>query len=141
MAKIDTLITQNVDRLHQRAGSQKVIDLHGRLDLPDLWLLWGLSLYKNVTGRESICPRIQPYSASDGDADVPDDYAKTVTPDCLSCSGTLMPWVFLVAQLKTRLEQCFRQSIDRRVCLSLAARYKCIQASILPVRAKTKILL
>ena len=30
--KIDTLITQNVDRLHQRAGSKKVIDLHGRLD-------------------------------------------------------------------------------------------------------------
>ena len=26
------LVTQNVDRLHQRAGSQKVIDLHGRLD-------------------------------------------------------------------------------------------------------------
>ena len=32
LGKIDTLITQNVDRLHQRAGSQKVIDLHGRLD-------------------------------------------------------------------------------------------------------------
>ena len=26
------LITQNVDRLHQRAGQQAVIDLHGRLD-------------------------------------------------------------------------------------------------------------
>jgi NAD-dependent SIR2 family protein deacetylase len=29
---ISLLITQNVDRLHQRAGSQQVIDLHGRLD-------------------------------------------------------------------------------------------------------------
>src|SRR5690349_4639974 len=26
------LVTQNVDRLHQRAGSRAVIDLHGRLD-------------------------------------------------------------------------------------------------------------
>ena len=26
------LITQNVDRLHQQAGSKKVIDLHGRID-------------------------------------------------------------------------------------------------------------
>ena len=26
------VITQNVDRLHQRAGLQRVIDLHGRLD-------------------------------------------------------------------------------------------------------------
>ena len=30
--KIDLLITQNVDRLHQKAGSQRVVDLHGRLD-------------------------------------------------------------------------------------------------------------
>ena len=27
------LVTQNVDRLHQRAGSRAVIDLHGRLDI------------------------------------------------------------------------------------------------------------
>jgi NAD-dependent SIR2 family protein deacetylase len=30
---IDGLITQNVDRLHHKAGSQKVIELHGRGDL------------------------------------------------------------------------------------------------------------
>jgi NAD-dependent SIR2 family protein deacetylase len=30
--RIDCLITQNVDGLHQRAGSSKVIDLHGRID-------------------------------------------------------------------------------------------------------------
>ena len=29
---IDLLVTQNVDGLHQQAGSQRVIDLHGRLD-------------------------------------------------------------------------------------------------------------
>jgi NAD-dependent SIR2 family protein deacetylase len=29
--KVDTLITQNVDELHSRAGSRKVIDLHGKL--------------------------------------------------------------------------------------------------------------
>ena len=29
--KVDTVITQNVDGLHSRAGSRKVIDLHGRL--------------------------------------------------------------------------------------------------------------
>jgi NAD-dependent SIR2 family protein deacetylase len=27
------LLTQNVDKLHQAAGSREVIDLHGRLDL------------------------------------------------------------------------------------------------------------
>ncbi|WP_439107301.1 Sir2 family NAD-dependent protein deacetylase, partial [Congregibacter sp.] len=29
---ITHIVTQNVDRLHQRAGSSKVTDLHGRLD-------------------------------------------------------------------------------------------------------------
>jgi NAD-dependent SIR2 family protein deacetylase len=29
---IHQLVTQNVDTLHQRAGSRRVIDLHGRLD-------------------------------------------------------------------------------------------------------------
>lgn len=30
---VNQLITQNVDRLHQAAGSERVIDLHGRLDM------------------------------------------------------------------------------------------------------------
>ena len=31
--KSEILLTQNVDRLHQAAGSAEVIDLHGRLDV------------------------------------------------------------------------------------------------------------
>ncbi|MDC0175181.1 NAD-dependent deacetylase, partial [Pseudomonadales bacterium] len=30
--QISMLVTQNVDRLHQQAGHQNVVDLHGRLD-------------------------------------------------------------------------------------------------------------
>ncbi len=30
--RLKGVITQNVDRLHQKAGHQPVIDLHGRLD-------------------------------------------------------------------------------------------------------------
>jgi NAD-dependent SIR2 family protein deacetylase len=33
VGKCEVLLTQNVDRLHQAAGSTGVIDLHGRLDL------------------------------------------------------------------------------------------------------------
>ena len=32
LGKVSLLVTQNVDRLHQHAGSERVIDLHGRLD-------------------------------------------------------------------------------------------------------------
>jgi NAD-dependent SIR2 family protein deacetylase len=31
--KVSRLVTQNVDRLHQKAGSRDVVDLHGRLDI------------------------------------------------------------------------------------------------------------
>jgi NAD-dependent SIR2 family protein deacetylase len=31
--RVERLVTQNVDRLHQAAGSTDVIDLHGRLDI------------------------------------------------------------------------------------------------------------
>src|ERR1700738_4425137 len=33
MGGIELLLTQNVDRLHQAAGSTQVMDLHGRIDL------------------------------------------------------------------------------------------------------------
>src|ERR1700728_1333111 len=33
MGRTELLLTQNVDRLHQAAGSTQVIDLHGRIDL------------------------------------------------------------------------------------------------------------
>ena len=33
MGRTELLLTQNVDRLHQAAGSAQVIDLHGRIDL------------------------------------------------------------------------------------------------------------
>ena len=146
LAKIDTLITQNVDRLHQRAGSQKVIDLHGRLDRA-ICLTCGSfetreSLQQRLLAANPFVPEYSHIARPDGDADVPDDYiSQTVTPDCLSCGGTLMPmWCFSVAQCQNRgLSNVSRPSIDRRVCLSLAVRYKCIQASDFAVCAKTRI--
>ena len=72
------VITQNVDRLHQRAGSERVIDLHGRLDQVKC-LDCG-----HVTSREAIQNQIESHNAlpdtssltlrPDGDADLPAHY-------------------------------------------------------------------
>jgi len=35
---VSAIVTQNVDGLHQRAGSEDVIDLHGRLDAVVCWI-------------------------------------------------------------------------------------------------------
>jgi NAD-dependent SIR2 family protein deacetylase len=92
------IITQNVDRLHQRAGSTHVIDLHGRLDRIEC-LDCG-----TVTTRDHLQERLKAANpdwharlkriAPDGDADIEDaDYAAFQVPDCEVCGGTLKPSV------------------------------------------------
>lgn len=90
------IVTQNVDRLHQRAGSARVTDLHGRLDR-----VICLDCAEN-TCRERLQfrlqrsnPGIERYRVEarpDGDADLPEDIVDAVSvPACESCGGTLMP--------------------------------------------------
>jgi NAD-dependent SIR2 family protein deacetylase len=113
MGKIDTLITQNVDRLHQRAGSKKVIDLHGRLDRA-VCLDCGAhetreSLQTRLLANNPFVPEYRHIARPDGDADVPEDYISRISiPDCQSCGGTLMPDVVFFGGTvpKPRVELC-----------------------------------
>jgi NAD-dependent SIR2 family protein deacetylase len=90
------LITQNVDRLHEDAGSVNVIDLHGRFDRV-ICLDCG-----DVTSRSSLAVRLEELNpayaaagdagdvAPDADADVADT-SRFVVADCLVCGGMLKP--------------------------------------------------
>lgn len=93
---LDTLITQNVDGLHRRAGNQKVIDLHGRLD--SVRCLRCDSLASQVDWQERLLTanpewraritRIKP----DGDAQLADDDdANFQIPGCDNCGGVIKP--------------------------------------------------
>jgi len=93
---IDLLITQNVDRLHQRAGSGRVIDLHGRLDRVvclqchehEPREVTQQRLERDNPGALGGAFEVRP----DGDSDVPDaDVRRFMTPQCSACGGTLMP--------------------------------------------------
>lgn len=95
--RIECLITQNVDGLHQRAGSRAVIDLHGRLDtvtcldcgaevsradFQTLLLAWN--------------PRfaaISAFQAPDGDAMLEGPFDDVAVPDCPRCGRLLKPSV------------------------------------------------
>jgi NAD-dependent SIR2 family protein deacetylase len=90
------LLTQNVDRLHQAAGSSRVVDLHGRLDRVRC------TVCGEVMPREAMQEaliRINPgwedrdaAVAPDGDADLEaQDFADFAVPPCPSCSGVLKP--------------------------------------------------
>lgn len=94
--RISTLLTQNVDGLHQRAGSRRAIDLHGRLDQV-MCLTCG-----ERQSRDMLQPRLladnpdwhpgAAATAPDGDADIAAD-AETafVPPRCALCGGLLKP--------------------------------------------------
>ena len=93
---ISLLITQNVDRLHQRAGSQQVIDLHGRLDRVsclDCGTFHDRENIQQLLLRDNDSPSYEgPSARPDGDADLPDDYVDSFTPpSCKNCCGLLMP--------------------------------------------------
>ncbi len=95
---IELLVTQNVDRLHQRAGSNEVIDLHGRLDRVRCLNCSSYSPREAMQLRlEQANPHLtgltaQAISRPDGDMSLPDALAsQTVVPDCPACAGTLIP--------------------------------------------------
>jgi NAD-dependent SIR2 family protein deacetylase len=89
------IVTQNVDRLHQRAGSAAVIDLHGRLDeVVCLGCRERTSRAKlqAVIAAANPCWQAEATTAPDGDADVDGAIIDSfVAPRCKQCGGLLKP--------------------------------------------------
>ena len=113
--RAELLLTQNVDRLHQSAGSARVIDLHGRLDLV------------RCMGCERRIPRdemqdllirhnpgwadLDAAFAPDGDADLDGiDFSRFVVPACSVCGGMQKPDVVFFGENvpKDRVETAAR---------------------------------
>jgi NAD-dependent SIR2 family protein deacetylase len=96
---VDLVITQNVDGLHQRAGSRNVLDLHGRLDRV-LCLGCGAMLTRDAMQRrlfdenpDWVARAAEPHGvAPDGDAIVVEpDVRDLRVPSCVRCGGVLKP--------------------------------------------------
>jgi NAD-dependent SIR2 family protein deacetylase len=94
--RLELLVTQNVDGLHQAAGSQKVIDLHGRLDRVLCMECHAIvpreELQIELRRRNPAWAKLQGRAAPDGDADLDglafDDFS---APSCARCDGVLKP--------------------------------------------------
>src|SRR4051794_4921798 len=107
------VITQNVDGLHQKAGSEGVVELHGSLDRV-LCLSCGAFSPRSELARrlESANPGFEPVAAAinpDGDADLTDEQVADfrVLP-CTLCSGILKPDVVFFGENvpPPRVEHC-----------------------------------
>jgi NAD-dependent SIR2 family protein deacetylase len=93
---VSCLVTQNVDGLHQRAGSKAVIDLHGRVDSVSCMACGHkYSRASLQTWLETQNPEYALLAggiAPDGDADIDHlDYSEMQVPDCEHCGGILKP--------------------------------------------------
>jgi NAD-dependent SIR2 family protein deacetylase len=124
--RVVRLVTQNVDGLHQRAGSRRVTDLHGRLDRVEC-LRCGAFLHREdmqsllLAWNPRFAPRHSPAAGPgappgvdgemrpDGDTQVkasPDDLA---VPDCPECGGVLKPNVVFFGESvpRSRVDDAF----------------------------------
>ncbi len=93
---VDCVITQNVDGLHQRAGSKRVLELHGTLaevmcldcGVPDSRSDFQERILQLNPQWETLSAEIAP----DGDAELPREVTESfVVPTCRSCGGVLKP--------------------------------------------------
>jgi NAD-dependent protein deacetylase/lipoamidase sirtuin 4 len=90
------VITQNVDGLHQAAGSREVVELHGALARVRCLDCGALSSRQALQERLlALNPRFADGCAAlapDGDADLPDELvAGFAVAACAACDGVLMP--------------------------------------------------
>ena len=110
---ISGLVTQNVDGLHDKAGSKVVIDLHGRADtvlcldcgdlqsrqrLQDLFKKYNPSFFDKV---QDIMPN--------ADADIDNiDFSSLTIPSCRLCGGLLKPDVVFFGDVvpRRKLDLC-----------------------------------
>jgi NAD-dependent SIR2 family protein deacetylase len=105
--RCEMLLTQNVDRLHQRAGHRQVIDLHGRLDLVRC-MGCGLKeqrarFQQELESLNGAWLAIDAADAPDGDADVETaDFSTFVVPPCRTCGGVMKPDVVFFGENVSR---------------------------------------
>jgi NAD-dependent deacetylase len=95
-----TIVTQNIDFLHQKAGSKRVIEMHGTLQTSSC-----VSCYKRVESKDFLQPFID----------------NGTIPLCPNCNGILKPDVILFGEQLPQAAWFEAQSAARRCDLMVVA--------------------
>lgn len=107
-----TIITQNIDELHQRAGAKDVIELHGSLYKTRCTVCHEVSVNRNIP----ICPALEGKGSPDPNIMI-SDIPKENLPRCQkeNCNGLLRPHIVwfgenldehVLAQAFNAVEKC-----------------------------------
>ena len=96
IGRVRLLVTQNVDGLHEAAGSRDVVDLHGRLDqvrcMENEHRLPRAVMQEMLMRANPAWTELDAKVAPDGDADLDGhDFSQFHVPACPHCGGVLKP--------------------------------------------------
>lgn len=143
---VPRVITQNVDGLHQQAGSPVVVDLHGRIDRV---VCLGCA---DVSGRAALHDRLDALNPTfvrevagadamtkpDGDVDLADTSRFRIAP-CGGCGGALKPDVVFFGDNvpRDRVDQCYRW-VDEADALLVAGSSLTVMSGLRFVRHAAK---
>ncbi|MEN9660845.1 MAG: hypothetical protein RLZZ443_774 [Actinomycetota bacterium] len=125
VGRVSQVVTQNVDALHQAAGSRNVIDLHGRLDRVRCMSCGQIISRVEMDG---ILTKLNPNVSKDenfeftpdGDAEI-SVYDGFLIPDCAGCGGILKPdVVFFGEQVPSGVAELAMQKLDAADALLVA---------------------
>ena len=94
--RVHLLLTQNVDGLHDAAGSRRTVDLHGRIDTVRCMACEARStraeLQLRLLDLNPTWAALSAEVAPDGDADLEhSDFGSFQVPACTQCGGLLKP--------------------------------------------------
>lgn len=142
---VTAVITQNVDALHQRGGSRRVIDLHGRLDAVRCTdcgaRISRTTLHERLLElNPQVASRLEELVADaahapDGDAEV-DRTADFRYPPCALCGGVLKPDVVFFGESADRevVAQAY-SAVERAEALLVLGSSLTVQSGLRFVRA------
>ncbi|MFS8097799.1 NAD-dependent protein deacetylase [Lentzea alba] len=127
-SKLSGVITQNVDGLHQAAGSSDVVELHGGLDrvicLDCRLLSPRLDLDRRLREANPSFAATTNEINPDGDVFLPEEAVRGFeVVDCLECGGVLKPDVVFFGENvpRPRVEQCYELVDNARSLLVLGS--------------------
>jgi NAD-dependent SIR2 family protein deacetylase len=117
--RLTRTVTQNVDGLHQRAGSRQVTELHGSLAtvvcLACGTVIERTSMQQQLLEKNPALADLAAQIAPDGDACLNDfDASEVDIPACVSCGGFLKPQVVFFGESVpvARVESCLDALAD-----------------------------
>jgi NAD-dependent SIR2 family protein deacetylase len=141
--RIQQIITQNVDGLHQAAGARSVVDLHGRLDR--VICTSCKKLMKRID-MDAVLRELNPNVrkdqniefSPDGDAEI-EAAADFRIPECPSCGGILKPdVVFFGENVPIERAEFAMQQLDAAEALLVAGTSLTVNSGMRFARAAAK---